>query len=196
MSRRLRLRKAISGHTFLLSSNFFKSWCYSEAAGLPQNRDASSFLANVYMLPVDLEMLAKGYRYFRYMDDIKIACNSEHDARRALKVLSLELRKRELSVNSGKTKIVEISNHEAITKCLEAIDPDLQMIDSIWRTRSLRPIRRSFPLLSELAQRQLQIGKVASRTFRFCVKRLEILASCSEFEVPDAYFSQNYTVGD
>ena len=168
---------------------FLKSWCYSEAEGLPQNRDASSFLANIYMLPVDLEMLANGYRYFRYMDDIKIACDSEHDARRALKVLSLELRKRQLSVNSGKTAIVEVANHDAITKCLEAVDPDLQMIDAIWRTRSLRPIRRSFPLLSELAQRQLQMGEVGSRTFRFCVKRLESLASCSEFEVPDSYFT-------
>ena len=169
---------------------FLKSWCYSEAAGLPQNRDASSFLANVYMLPVDRAMLAKDYRYFRYMDDIKIACDSEHDARKALKVLSLELRKRELSVNSGKTEIVQATNHEAIRKCLEVVDPDLQKIDSIWRTRSLRPIRRSFPLLSELAHRQLQTGEVGSRTFRFCIKRLETLARCPEFEVPDAYFSQ------
>ena len=169
---------------------FLKSWCYSETAGLPQNRDASSFLANVYMLPVDQVMLAKGYSYFRYMDDIKIACDNEHDARKALMVLSLELRKRELSVNSGKTAIVQATNHEAIKKCLEVVDPDLQMIDSVWRTRSLRPIRRSFPLLSKLARRQLRKGEVGSRTFRFCIKRLETLARCSEFEVPDAYFSQ------
>ena len=169
---------------------YLESWCYSESAGLPQNRDASSFLANVYMLPVDRFMLADGYQYFRYMDDIKIVCSSEHDARKTLKVLSLQLRKLGLSVNSGKTRIVPVADGEAINDCLDAGDPDLQRIDSIWQTRSLRPIRRSFPLLSELARRQLRMGKVGSRTFRYCVKRLEALASCPEFEVPETYFSQ------
>ncbi|WP_299543457.1 hypothetical protein [Phenylobacterium sp.] len=28
-----------------------REWCFSENSGLPQNRDASSFLANIYMLP-------------------------------------------------------------------------------------------------------------------------------------------------
>lgn len=168
---------------------YLKSWCYSEAAGLPQNRDASSFLANVYMLPVDRKMLEKGYRYFRYMDDIKIACDNEHHARRALKVLSLELRKLGLSVNGGKTAIVQADDHEAIRLCLDTGDSDLQQIDSIWQTRSLSPIRRSFPLLSELTKRELRNGQVGSRTFRYCIRRLEILARCPEFEVPDEYFS-------
>ena len=170
--------------------DYLKSWCYSETSGIPQNRDASSFLANVYMLPVDRFMLAGGYRYFRYMDDIKVACDSEHDARRALKLLSLELRKLGLSVNSGKTKIVPVTDCRSIGECLDAGDTDLQQIDSIWQTRSLRPIRRSFPLLSELAQRQLRNGEVGSRIFRFCIWRLEALARCSEFEVPDMYFAQ------
>ncbi|MEF2549733.1 RNA-directed DNA polymerase [Aurantimonas sp. E1-2-R+4] len=121
-----------------------KSWCYSDTAGLPQNRDASSFLANVYMLPVDRAMLAKGYNYFRYMDDIKIACVSEHDARKALKALSLELRNRGLSVNSGKTTIVSRDQgDDDISKYLDAGDTELQQIDSVWQTRSLRPIRAS-----------------------------------------------------
>ena len=169
---------------------YLKSWCYSETAGLPQNRDASSFLANVYMLPVDRFMLANGYDYFRYMDDIKIACDSEHDARRALKVLSLQLRKLGLSVNSGKTRIVGVTDSEAVDECLDAGDPDLQQIDSIWQTRSLQPIKRSFPLLSDLTRRQLQMGQVGSRTFRYCIRRLEALAGCEEFEVPDAFFVQ------
>lgn len=168
---------------------YLKSWCYSEAAGLPQNRDASSFLANVYMLPVDRTMLEKGYHYFRYMDDIKIACDNEHHARRALKVLSLELRKLGLSVNGGKTAIVQADDHEAIRQCLDRGDSDLQQIDSIWQTRSLNPISRSFPLLSELTKRELRNGQVGSRTFRYCIRRLEVLARCPEFEVPDEYFS-------
>lgn len=166
-----------------------KSWSYSERAGLPQNRDASSFLANIYMLPVDRAMIARGYRYFRYMDDIKIACNSEHHARMALKELSLELRHRGLAVNSGKTAIVPVDKSEEIAKCLDAGDAELQQIDSIWQTRSLRSISRSFPLLSDLSQRLLRREEVGSRAFRYCIRRLEALASCPEFEVPDAYFA-------
>ena len=169
---------------------FLESWCYSKKGGLPQNRDASSFLANVYMLPIDRLMLKSGYRYFRYMDDIKIACDSEHKARKALKTLSLVLRKLGLSVNSGKTKIVPVTDHQSIGECLDVTDPALQRIDSTWQTRSLRPIRRSFPLLNELARNQLEIGEVGSRTFRYSIRRLEALASCPEFEVPDLYFSQ------
>ena len=168
---------------------YLKSWCYSETAGLPQNRDASSFLANVYMLPVDRAMLDKGYHYFRYMDDIKITCDNEHHARRALKVLSLELRKLGLSVNGGKTAIVRGADHEAIGMCLDRGNSELQQIDSIWQTRSLRPIKRSFSLLSDLTKRQLQNGQVGGRIFRYCIRRLEVLARCPEFEAPDEYFS-------
>ena len=169
---------------------YLRYWCYSETAGLPQNRDASSFLANVYMLPIDQFMLKSNYQYFRYMDDIKIVCGSKYDARKALKILSLELRKLGLSVNSGKTKIVPATDDSAIGECLDTGDSDLERIDSIWQTRSLRPIRRTFPLLSELTQKKLQIGEVESRTFRYCIKRLEILAGCPEFEVPEIYFSK------
>ena len=166
-----------------------KSWCYSERAGLPQNRDPSSFLANIYMLPVDRAMIGQGYRYFRYMDDIKIACDSEHHARKALKVLSLELRRRGLAVNSGKTEIVPVAMSEEIARCLDAGEAELQKIDSVWQTRSLRPISRTFPLLGDLTKRLLDEGRVSSRAFRYCIRRLEVLASCPEFEVPEAYFA-------
>jgi hypothetical protein len=166
-----------------------KSWCFSERAGLPQNRDASSFLANIYMLPVDRAMIGLGYRYFRYMDDIKVVCDSEHHARKALKALSLELRMRGLSVNSGKTAIVPVADSEQIAKWLDVGDPQLQQIDSIWQTRSLRSISRSFPLLSELTLRLLNQGEIGSRAFRYCIRRLEALASCPEFEVPADYFA-------
>lgn len=166
-----------------------KKWCYSESVGLPQNRDASSFLANIYMLPVDRAMLDAGYDYFRYMDDIKIVCKDEFEARLALKRLSLELRKIRLSVNSGKTQISSRENGAEIDRSLDAGGRELQQIDSIWQTRSIGPISRSFPLLRDFTQRLLIDGKVASREFRYCIRRLETLAHCPEFAVPDAYFS-------
>ncbi len=47
-----------------------RSWSYRSEFGLPQNRDASSFLANLTLLSVDEAMLSRGYKYYRYMDDI------------------------------------------------------------------------------------------------------------------------------
>lgn len=164
-------------------------WCFSPQRGLPQNRDASSFLANIYMLPIDLEMLARGHRYFRYMDDIKIACESTFAARRALKELTLLLRDRGLSVNSGKTHIVEPTDAELLHQCLDMDQGELQELDAVWQTRTLEVIRRSFTRLSDLTLRLLRAGDVSSRPFRYCIRRLEALASCPEFAVPEPYFS-------
>lgn len=50
-------------------------WCYSSKHGLPQNRDASSFVANIVLDVVDKHMVKKGYDYFRYVDDIRIICS-------------------------------------------------------------------------------------------------------------------------
>lgn len=165
-----------------------KEWCYSERSGLPQNRDASSFLANIYMLKVDREMLGAGYQYFRYMDDIKIACDDVFQARYALKKLGLSLRGLGLAINSGKTHICKADDSDLIQKCLDSGGSELRQIDAIWRTRSIRPISRSFPTLQALTLKLLRNGAVDSREFRYCVKRLEILATAKEFAVPNAYF--------
>src|SRR5581483_9648083 len=68
-------KSGIRAHVELLF-DFLQYWAFDSSRGLPQNRDASSFLANLYMHPVDKAMLEKGYKavYFRYMDDIKIVC--------------------------------------------------------------------------------------------------------------------------
>ncbi len=84
-----------------------KNWAYNETSGLPQNRDVSSFLANMYMLPVDTFMIENKYDYYRYMDDIRIICDNKYQARKALKDLVNNLRTIGLNVNTAKTRIIE-----------------------------------------------------------------------------------------
>lgn len=48
-----------------------------ENHGLPQNRDASSFLSNVLLSRVDKAMAGKGYDYYRYVDDIRVIADDE-----------------------------------------------------------------------------------------------------------------------
>lgn len=79
-----------------------KKWCFNDIHGLPQNRDASSFLANVVLVAVDQKMVELGYDYYRYVDDIRIVCGDSLKARKALSDLISELRKLGLNINSKK----------------------------------------------------------------------------------------------
>ncbi|WFS09212.1 RNA-directed DNA polymerase [Methylobacterium sp. 391_Methyba4] len=173
---------------------YLSDWSYGPEKGLPQNRDASSFLANIYMLPVDNAMIAAGYEYFRYMDDIKIICASEADARKALKTLILALRPLGQSVNSGKTHIVAATDKEKMASCLGSSSPEMKRINSAWQTKSLKPITRSFIPLKNLALETLRQGRYDSREFRFCISRLETLARCVEFNVPKEFFEEITTL--
>ena len=84
-----------------------EKWYYNDRHGLPQNRDASSFIANIVLDAVDKSMVNKGYDYFRYVDDIRIICTDEFEAKRALNDLIFELRKFGLNINSKKTVILD-----------------------------------------------------------------------------------------
>jgi hypothetical protein len=164
------------------------AWCKEESKGLPQNRDASSFLANIYMLRIDRAMSAKGYKYFRYMDDIKVACADEFEARAALKFLSLELREVGLTINSGKTSFINKQEQNAISECLDSGGRELQEIAAAWNTRKLISISRTLPDLRQRVLDLLENNLVASREFRYYVRRLRALATCPEFFVPEGYF--------
>ncbi len=167
-----------------------QSWSYAPEKGLPQNRDASSFLANMYMRQVDVVLRKEGYEYFRYMDDIKIICKDEASARRALKILSIELRGLDLSVNSKKTKIVSGKDGGGINECLDIGSSEIERLDSMWKTRNRGVVTLSFPLLQQLTIETLKSRNVDSREFRYCIGRMSLLASCEEFSVPPAYFSE------
>jgi hypothetical protein len=168
------------------------TWAYEEARGLPQNRDASSFLANLYMRPVDIAIRERGYadRYFRYMDDIKIVCNDAYDARRALKCLSLALREIGLSLNSKKTEICPPKDESRLNEQLSGASAEVEHIDTLWRTRTRQVILRSIPKLKDLTLRLIRQGKTDSKDFRFCIGRIEDLALCDEIAVPQQFFSE------
>jgi len=67
-------------------------------------------------------------------------------------------------------------------------EPLLAQIDSMWRSRSLPVIRRSFAPLQKLSQDLIARGATQERGFRFCVQRFENLALCSELGIPKSFF--------
>jgi len=170
------IRSAVSTLKVLL-----EKWCYSDRHGLPQNRDASSFIANVVLDLVDKAMVRNGYDYFRYVDDIRITCADEYEAKRALNDLISELRKLGLNINSKKTAILDKTSSN-IQEFFPSTDDTMTLIDTMWRSRSKKVIARSIPILFDFLQEQLKQGETQSRPFRYCINRFKALISSNLFD--------------
>ncbi len=78
--------------------------------GIPQGFGVSSFLGNLYLLPLDQAFTSSvrigRLKYFRYMDDVKILAKTRRDARAALMTMNEQLRSLRLNIQSGKTHVL------------------------------------------------------------------------------------------
>ena len=165
---KLLIRNAISTLCELLVS-----WGYSDRHGLPQNRDASSFIANVVLNAVDQEMVILGYDYYRYVDDIRIICKNHREARRVAAVLIGKLRTVGMNINSAKTKILTSDSSAAeLSEFFPGSDDRTIAIDNMWRSRSRRIVIRSIKYIHQLLSECIKEKQTQSRQFRFSVNRL------------------------
>lgn len=159
-------------------------WGYSERHGLPQNRDASSFIANVVLNAVDHEMVRLGFDYYRYVDDIRIICDSPRVAKQAAMLLIGQLRTVGMNINSAKTKILTAeSSNSDVNEFFPGSDDRSLTIDSMWRSRSRRVIIRSTKYIFQLLQECIDSKQTQSRQFRFAVNRLIRLVDAGIFDV-------------
>lgn len=166
-------------------------WGYSDKHGLPQNRDASSFIANVVLNSVDQEMVRLGFDYYRYVDDIRIICASPRSARHAATVLIGHLRTVGMNINSSKTKILTPDSLESdVSEFFPGSDDRSMTVDSMWRSRSRRVIIRSTKYIFQLLQECIDSRQTQSRQFRFAVNRLIRLVDAGIFDVGDAMATQ------
>ncbi|MED5606333.1 RNA-directed DNA polymerase [Pseudomonas sp. JH-2] len=159
-------------------------WGYSEKHGLPQNRDSSSFIANVVLSSVDHAMVKLGYDYYRYVDDIRIICETPRIAKKTLTELINQLRTVGMNINSGKTKILTIESTAAdISDSFPTTDDRTLTIESMWRSRSRRVIARSAKYIHQLLRECIEQKETQSRQFRFAVNRLIQLAEAKLFDI-------------
>lgn len=166
-------------------------WGYSEKHGLPQNRDASSFVANVVLNSVDQEMVRQGFDYYRYVDDIRIICNTPRSARHAATILIGQLRTVGMNINSAKTKILTAESSTAdISEFFPGSDDRSLTIDSMWRSRSRRVIIRSTKYIFQLLRECIGSKQTQSRQFRFAVNRLIRIVEAGIFDVRDEIATQ------
>lgn len=159
-------------------------WGYNNRHGLPQNRDASSFIANIVLNSVDQAMVKLGHDYYRYVDDIRIICATPRSAKKALTELINQLRMIGMNINSSKTIILTGSSSEAeIFESFPTADDRTLTIDSMWSSRSRRVIARSAKYIYELLKDCINQKQTQSRQFRFAVNRLIQLAEANLFDI-------------
>lgn len=142
-------------------------WNRPVPTGLPQGVWPSDYLgARVYLDRVDKAMGLRGYRYFRYSDDIRIAGDSLVEVRCGLRDIILELRAVGLQVQTAKTRALRPDQvrkvldriHERLErtereKLVELLDIDpygYTSPEEALRDLSEKEILESEPLLDEL----------------------------------------------
>lgn len=178
---KLQMRNAIATLDKLLGQ-----WTFNGSHGLPQNRDASSFLSNILLSSVDREMSKKGYDYYRYVDDIRIICNSEAHAKRALQDLIRSLRTIGLNINASKTEILAPdSSKEKLAKFFPSQDVTTNSINYMWQSRSRRLITRSVTYIFNILTDCITSGETQSRQFRFAVNRVAQIVESGLFNIGD-----------
>ena len=179
---KLQIRNAIATLDRLLTQ-----WTFSRDHGLPQNRDASSFLSNILLSSVDREMTRRGYDYYRYVDDIRVIADSELHARRALQDLIRQLRTVGLNINANKTEILAPDVPSVkIAEYFPSQDSSTIAINQMWQSRSRRIVTRSVTYIFDILSRCIATGDSQTRTFRFAVNRVAKIVESGLFDVGEA----------
>ncbi len=164
--------------------SILKQISFDGERGLPQNKDISSFLANIYMRPLD--KCLKDAIYFRYMDDIRIIADTRADANRYMLCIIEELRKCGLSLNSSKTKILIPNSQEHSHFCFE-MDLEAKKTDSLFNSGKRKYVMESFNIIYSNVLKYLDESKVNERKFRFYSNRLITFLNAKDVKVPNKF---------
>jgi excisionase family DNA binding protein len=143
-----------------------REWRRTSRHGLPIGMDASRLLGNFFMARVDEIMLAEGYSYWRFMDDIRILAPTQRDALAGLRRFEVLCRERGLIISGAKTRVAEF-------------DPSAVSEDDTRIDRADYFLRNGFgqsrAVLRELFGDALAERKVKTRHAKFALLRLGAL---------------------
>ena len=124
-----------------------RTWSSARAAsghghGLPQGPLASDFLAECFLIPIDLA-LQKRRGYMRYVDDVRLFGATEDEVRAALIELERHCRERGLIPQAGKFAIKRVQNVQEAMGMLPSIsDPQHEAsTEKIDKNHALRVFR-------------------------------------------------------
>ncbi|MCX6177779.1 MAG: reverse transcriptase domain-containing protein [Chlorobiales bacterium] len=163
-----------------LLSCLLKQWSTS-GYGIPQNYDASSFFASLFLIGADKEMLEKRYRYFRWVDDIRICAKSKKQAIRALHDLQSAFLRYRMFLASDKTKIIEKGTPEFEALVDVEDDAHISELEDLVARGSRQEIETKLPF----AQKRLEFHAGQNgdeRKFRAFANRLMQIGEYTDFK--------------
>jgi len=106
-------------------STCLNKWSQIPGRGLPQGQTPSDILAKLYVNNIDRRLKQLGYRYVRYVDDMRAFFSTAPEAKQFLVEISRLLRKRGLCLQSAKSKILTAENAadeiENVTRILKDV---------------------------------------------------------------------------
>ncbi len=148
--------------------------------GIPQNYDPSSFFGSMYLHPIDQDMLAGGYRCYRWVDDIRVVAKSKKEAIEALQHLQRSLAKYRLFVASDKTRIVTPDDPEWQRSLDVSDDVQLSEAERLFTIGDKAALETLKPLLQVGLRRHAAPGG-DDRKFRAFGNKMLELKSFEEF---------------
>lgn len=168
--------------------------------GIPQGHSAADILGKLYLYRVDDQLRALGKRHIRYVDDIRIFCRSETEAKITLVELAKLLRSRGLNLQSAKSKIVTredaplvldgtVSRIEKVRDELVGFLRDIGFEGDDYVTREeidallTQDVKVNVDVLSTAFDELVSTASTYDKSlFRFLVKRLGIAGSSHAVE--------------
>lgn len=158
-----------------LMCSFLESWCdrtgdgRAHHRGIPQGNFVSSFLGNIFLLPLDAAFTKLSneldIKYYRYMDDVRIFAKNREDARKCILLIARMLRSLHLNIQTAKTRIYDESQGEVSRLLIDNRVDDLsQLIDEVqskWRGSAVPKASRTKYLskLLDIAKRDAPGGQ-------------------------------------
>ncbi|WP_279620622.1 reverse transcriptase domain-containing protein [Priestia megaterium] len=163
--------------TLLMS--LLRKWQMGNSYSIPQGIWPSDYLGNIYLDPIDKFMIRSGFKYCRFVDDIRIGTDTYLDAEKALLELEEQLGRCGLTLNASKTRIIPSNKIE------DELFPHKQRLQEISDSLcvSVNPYHETEddeePLerenhetqsIRQLFQEQLESSSPEPHIMRFCLK--------------------------
>jgi len=156
-----------------LLSYMLNEYSVSKYSGMPQNCDPFSYLCTAFLDFLDKELEAKSLIHFRYVDDIKVACRTETDAKKAIIQIIQTLRTAHLNLSTAKTDIIPVKS-EKFKNMLKEFPPFLHDIDNAVHNKQKRTINNLYPNLVSYTRQVMKQKEedFDERLFRACIWRI------------------------
>ena len=142
-------------------------------SGIPQNYDSSSYLTSAFLDFLDKDLERNGYKLYRYVDDIKVACRDIKEAKKVIIHIIRSLRRYNLNLSTIKTEIWHKKSPE-FKDFIKEFPEILNLADKAFNERNIDQINECFLILVKDVKELTKSGKknFNERLFRAYIGRI------------------------